>query len=129
ETVGEYAGRQPAGGGGEQGRGLQRTRAGLVEAELGADRAEGERVQHHVHRVEHPAEPGGDERAPRLRFDLAPPGRCAHGRGTSRSSQASRSASRRRAVAKSIAAMRTASRGRSWPRRGKSTVATHAITG
>ena len=57
----------------------------VAEAEVRAQLAERHRVEHEVHRVEHPAELGGREHAPLLARDCAVPGqgtdirtRCGH---------------------------------------------------
>ena len=44
----------------------------IVDAELGAHVVEDERVEQHVHRVEHPAGGGGQQRASCLRRGLGP---------------------------------------------------------
>ena len=129
EPVGEDPRADPADGGGDERDRREEARLRAVEAELGADRREGERVEHHVHRVEHPARGGGEERAARLGRGLAEPGE-AHGRKTPGCvSRASRSRSRRRASSKETGAKRTSSPGRSWARAERSAEITFAIFG
>ena len=60
--------------------------------------ASDERVEHHVERVEHPAEPGGDQRPPAFRRALAPPAEQAGRRACSGESSSCRR--RRRAGAR-----------------------------
>ena len=46
----------------------------LRQSQVGDDRREDERVEHHVERVEHPSERGGNERAARCGRAVSPPG-------------------------------------------------------
>ena len=75
EPIGDDAERDAADRGGEQrerpeqagGAGRQR------ECRIVDERGQHDRVEHHVERIEHPAERRGDERAPRSDVRLAPP--------------------------------------------------------
>ena len=73
-AIGDDAEGQAAGGGGEEHRpSRSRRRSAVVMPEVRDDRREQQRVEHHVERVEHPAERRGDERALRVRRAVAPP--------------------------------------------------------
>ena len=81
EPVGEDTRADAADGRGDERHRGEEPRLRAVEAELGPDRRERERVEHDVHRVEHPARRRGDEGAPGLGRRLAEPGEP-HGRKT-----------------------------------------------
>ena len=71
--IGDDAEEEAAGGGGKE-RGRTDGAGGLPrDAQVGDDRREEQRVEHHVERVEHPAERRRDERALRVRRSIAPP--------------------------------------------------------
>ena len=82
EAIGDDAEADAAGGGGEQGDRSEQPRGGRRQREVAHQVGEDQRPQHHVERIEHPAEPGGDEGAPSFGGAVAPPAEEAGGRGS-----------------------------------------------
>ena len=61
DAVGNPAECEAADGGGEKGEGVEEAGGARVHRELADQEGEDQRVQHHVHGVEHPAEAAGDK--------------------------------------------------------------------